>query len=106
MATQIRLASEGDSDSLKSLQSLWDSPFFETARKHNKSQDALAGLVDLANFVIDVPTPMAIGEELVRRIDMETQTRKVRIREPGVAHRTARGRPAPGQGEGVRGTWN
>ena len=102
MASEIRLAAEGDSKALENLQSLWESPFFESARKHNKSQDALAGLVDLANFVIDVPTPMAVGEELVRRIDMETQTRKVRIREPAIAHRTARGRPHRGRGRRSR----
>lgn len=98
MATQIKLASEGDTDSLNHLKELWDSKFFESARRHNKSQDALAGLVDLANFVIDTPTPIAVGEDLVRRIDMMTQTRKVRIRDPAVASATARGRPHRGRG--------
>ena len=98
MGSRLRLAAEGDDDALAEFQTLWDSPFFAEARKHSKSQDTLAGLVDLANFVIDEPAPVAIGEELVRRIDMTTQTRKVRIREPAKAGPAARARPNRGRG--------
>lgn len=77
---------------------LLESKFFSMARKHSKSQDATADLVELANFVIDAPAPEAIGEMLVRRIEMMSPSRKVRLREPGEAEITTRGKSYTGRG--------
>lgn len=84
------------SDSIK--KELLESKFFALARKHSKSQDTTADLVELANFVIDAPAPDAVGEDLVRRVDMQSPSRKVRLREPGVADETARGKSNMGKG--------
>lgn len=77
---------------------LMQSPFFRECLKHSKSQDALAGLVDLANFTIDAPAPDAVGEELVRRVEMTTETKKVRLRGRAKTSRTARGQANRGRG--------
>lgn len=84
------------SDSIQ--KELLNSKFFAMARKHSKSQDTTADLVELANFVIDAPAPEAVGEELVRRVEMQSPSRKVRLREPGVADETGRGKANLGKG--------
>ena len=65
---------------------------------HNKSQDQTAALVELSNIIIDTPTPDAVGLDLVRRVDLGTATKKVRIREPAIAAGTGRARAARGRG--------
>lgn len=65
---------------------------------HSKSQDQTAALVELSNVIIDTPTPNAIGQQLVRRIDLGTATKKVRIREPAITAKTGRARAARGRG--------
>ena len=77
---------------------LLHSKFFAAARRHNKSQDEVADLVDLSNFVIDTPVPEAIGEELVRMIEMTSVSRKVRRRDPAIAAATAREKSSRGRG--------
>ena len=75
---------------------LFNSRFLK--KLHDKSQDTTAALVDLSNIILDTPTPDAIGLDLVRRVDMGTATKKVRIRHPGKAAPTGRGRASRGKG--------
>ena len=58
---------------------------------HNKTQDTTAALVELSNVIIDEPTPDAMGLDLVRRIDLGTELKKVRVRHPAIAAATGRG---------------
>lgn len=78
---------------------LFNSKFLASARKHNKSQDTTADLVELANIIIDAPAEESIGEELVHRIDItQPGSRKIRVREPAIAKSTARGKLNRGKG--------
>ena len=89
---------EGDAAE-KFSRELFESKFIASARKHSKSQDTTAELVDLANIIIEAPAEEGIGEELVHRIDITTPgSRKIRIREPAVTGDTARGKSSRGRG--------
>lgn len=65
---------------------------------HDLSQDTVANLVQLANEVHDAPAPMAIGEMLVRKVDVGPGTRKIRVRDRGKAVPTGDGMFSRGQG--------
>lgn len=78
---------------------LFESKFFAAVKRHSKSQDTTAELVDLANIIIEAPAEEGIGEELVHRVDFNTPgSRKIRIREPAVTSDTARGKSSRGRG--------
>ena len=68
------------------------------ARYRNKSQDVTADLIELSNIVHDQPAPYAIGEMLVRKYPMMTESKKIRIRDRGKAVKTARGTFERGRG--------
>jgi hypothetical protein len=69
-----------------------------TPELHDQSQGTLAGLTDLANVVIDAPAPMAIGQYLVRKVDIGPNKRKFRIRDRGKSKSTKRGILSRGKG--------
>lgn len=74
-------------------QELFNSPFFASAKRHSKSQDATADLVELANIIIDAPAEEGIGEELVHRVDvMMPGSKKIRVRDIAITSDTARGK--------------
>ena len=105
MAEHLIRASEGEDEAKAYFQRLMDSPFFSRARantprgnRHSKSQDTTADLIELSNIIIDTPVPEAIGEMLVRRVDMTQATRKIRMREPAKVAKTSRGKPSRGRG--------
>ena len=77
---------------------LFNCEFLQHVTPHSKSQDKTAALTELSNVIIDTPTPEAIGMNLVRRIDLGTEIKKVRIREPAIAAGTGRARAARGRG--------
>lgn len=79
---------------------LFNSPFLK--KLHNKTQDTTAALVELSNIIIDEPTPDAIGLDLVKRVNLGTATKKVRIREPAITAATGRARAARGRGSRSR----
>lgn len=83
-------------DGVSKGKALLSSKFIRSAienekRLHDKTQDETAALVELADFVIKAPEPTGIGRSLVRVVDMNTATKRVRITNPAIAHETARG---------------
>ena len=114
MASSLLRAAEGDTQEQRDFQKLLNSEFFATARAnsarfagsstiHNKSQDETADLIELSNIIIDTPVAEAVGEMLVRRVDMTQATRKIRIRHPAEAEDTDRG--AADMGRGTKSTF-
>ena len=82
---------------------LMNSGFFAIARAnsakfHNRSQGATADLIELSNVIHDAPAPYAIGEMLVRKYPMMTESKKIRIRDRGKAVKTGRGGFSRGRG--------
>lgn len=99
MASLVR-GDEVDGKSADALTTeLFNSKFLASAKRHSKSQDTVADLVELANIIIDAPAEEGIGEELVHRVDvMMPGSKKIRVREIAKTSKTARGKTSKATG--------
>lgn len=81
------------------------SPFVQREIQHDKSQDDTGALVEAANAVIMSPAPEAVGEMIVRRVNVPRGMESVKVRKSTrpIVGPTLRG--AASRGLGTRTEW-
>jgi len=78
-------------DSQSLIKEAMRSPLFEKAMLHAKSTDITAGINELSGVILDAAAPNAIGRELVRIIETQKTSTKVRLPAKGSAQKGSRG---------------